>query len=107
MVKVERGNITLTRGDTAYFRVSVDNYQYATGDTLTMTIKNAVSDTNAVKTFTVAANSVINILPSDTVALDAKTYVYDVRLSIAATSELFTVIDTHNFTLVKGVANNE
>lgn len=103
MVKIERGNITLTRGNTAYFKVNIDNYTYASGDTLTMTIKSSINDNAAVITKTIAANSTFSFVPLDTGSLDPKSYVYDVKLNIDATSEVFTVIGTHTFALVKGV----
>ena len=103
MIKIERGNITLTKGDSAYIKVNVDNYTYASGDTMVLTMKESIDDNSATLTKTIPGNGTFAFVPSDTSSLSPKTYVFDIKLNVDATDEVFTVIDTHNFTIVKGV----
>jgi hypothetical protein len=78
--------ITLTRGDTAILAVELKNqdgtdYEIQTGDKLVMTVKESITDTEAVISKT-ADNDVFTLEPSDTIGL-CGVYEYDIQLTTA------------------------
>ena len=94
---MEDNTIYLSRGDTARLTVDINNdegeaYAMAEGDTLTLSVKKKLSDTepclkkvsNGVNTF--------HIEPQDTKGLPFGLYVYDVKL-VTSKGDTYTVIE--------------
>lgn len=105
MLTIEDSTIYLTRGDTAYITVNLEyndgSYEMQTGDTLTLSVKKAVEDTDYALQIITDTNT-INILPADTKELEYGKYVYDIQLQTAA-GEIFTVIEKSPFKLQEEV----
>ena len=91
-------NITLTRGDSATFGLTVkqntSSYDYS-NDLVVFTVKKNVNTDGILfqKTFT---NGVINLTPSDTSNLNYGTYYYDVQLKNTSNG-IYTVIPPSKF----------
>jgi len=104
MTKIfSKGDISHTRGDTAFIRLSLTNNgepYAADGDTFTLTIKRNVHDDEYVlqKMFAVPR---ILLQPKDTAGLDAGTYVYDIQIQTQA--GVVQTIGPHKFHLLADV----
>ena len=91
-------NITLTRGDSATFGLTVkqntSSYDFSR-DTVKFTVKKNVNTDDILfqKTF---SNGVINLTPSDTSGLKYGTYYYDVQLKNTSNG-IYTVIAPSKF----------
>ncbi len=91
-------NITLTRGDSATFGLTVkqntSSYDFS-NDTVKFTVKKNVNTNDILfqKTF---SNGVINLTPSDTSDLKYGTYYYDVQLKNTSNG-IYTVIPPSKF----------
>ena len=91
-------NITLTRGDSATFGLTVkqntSSYDFS-NDTVKFTVKKNVNTDDILfqKTF---SNGVINLTPSDTSDLKYGTYYYDVQLKTQSDG-IYTVIAPSKF----------
>lgn len=101
MLVIEDGMISLTRGDTAYFNVSIVvgkdeegediEYEYQEGDTLTLSCRTGYGDEDGyVFQKIVPANQTLVIEPFDTRELSYGKYVYDIQLDTAV-GEVFTL----------------
>lgn len=109
MLKILNDNmIQLTRGDTAAITVDIFDevtsaqYEMASDDTLTLTIKKTVNDrTYYVQKIVTGTNRII-IEPADTKNMGFGTYVYDVQLD-KASGEASTVIGPSTFELLTEV----
>ena len=94
----EDQNITLTRGDSATFGLTVkqntSSYDFSR-DTVKFTVKKNVNTDDILfqKTF---SNGVINLTPSDTSDLKYGTYYYDVQLKNTSNG-IYTVIPPSKF----------
>lgn len=84
MLKVVNNSISLTRGDTATFRLQIKNqdgtdYEIADDDQVLFTIKKA-TNTEEIIVQKSAINNRIVIMPEETSNLSYGTYYYDVEL---------------------------
>lgn len=109
MLYVDQNNvIRLTRGDTARFSVTVKNditknpYDVLPTDTLIMTIKKSVRDSEPCVQKKIVGSNVFHILPTDTSDLPFGRYVYDVQLT-TNDSDVYTVVPPTVFELMKEV----
>lgn len=98
MLYVERdGTIRLTRGDTARITVSIMNdlsgaaYEFCEADTLILTVKRSVRETEALIQKSISGGNVFHLAPKDTSGLTFGKYRYDVELRTAA-GDVYTVI---------------
>lgn len=101
MLRIEDGNIYLTKGDTAYLQVDVTfddgtAYEPFTGDTITLSVKTDTEATDYVFTKTVNIGEMFYIEPEDTAEQEVGKYYYDVQVNTAA-GEIFTVIEPSGF----------
>lgn len=109
MLKIGSNNtVQLTRGDTAYLNVTIKNdidsseYNMQDGDTLTLTVKKSVKDTDFSFQKKVAGTANIKIEPDDTKNLAVGKYKYDVQLNVA-NGDVFTIIPVTAFELLEEV----
>ena len=109
MLKISpTGEIELTRGDTAWLSVDIQNegtgetYLIKSDDTLTLSLKKAVYDDCPALQKTITGSNTFNILPNDTSNLDFFKYKYDVQLTTAS-GEVFTVIPPSTFHILQEV----
>lgn len=84
MLKVVNNGISLTRGDTATFRLQIKNqggtdYEITPDDQVLFTVKRSPNDEEIVIQ-KAAANNCITIVPRETDNLAYGTYYYDVEL---------------------------
>lgn len=102
MLKVFDDNtVELTRGDTARLSVTVTNddgeeYDIQDTDTLTLSMKKKVKDSEVLVTKSVIGSNVFHIKPEDTSGLQFGTYVYDVQIN-TADGDVYTVIPPSEF----------
>lgn len=85
MLRCERNDIHMTRGDSALLSLSVERedgepYEIQTGDSVLFTIKKSVYDT-AIVVQKKLAGGLIRLNPEDTKSLKYGTYYYDVELT--------------------------
>lgn len=100
MLTCINNNISLTRGDSAIFALTVkkadgEPYEIGKGDTVIFTVKKSTFDKDIITQKTVV-NGVITINPDDTKSLEYGTYYYDVELT-QADGFVSTVISPHKF----------
>lgn len=94
--------IEITRGDTAKFDVYIDDYEYQSGDTLTMTVKKLITDSAAVISKTIdPLTESIELTGTDT-NLDYGDYVYDIQLN-TTDGQIITLFNPSTFEVVRGV----
>lgn len=98
MFKITGTNISMTRGDSASFDITVQNadgtpYTLHTGDTVTLTVKKTVNDSEVL-----LQKQGVNITleNSDTKNLEYGSYVYDVQVDLADGSK-HTIIEPSVF----------
>lgn len=102
------GKIRLTRGDTAMLKVAITNettgneYVVASDDTMAMTIKRDISDTEPIIQKKLVGSDTFHIEPKDTSSLEFGKYVYDVQLTTKS-SEVYTVIEPATFEILEEV----
>jgi len=104
------GTIRLTRGDTAYFGVSIidsstgTEYEPSDDDVILFTIKKSVnaSDSLIQKKFGEVNNNLFKLLPEDTSDLRYGRYQYDVQLT-RGNGDVYTVIPPTVFEVMKEV----
>ena len=99
VLKVEYGDIFLTRGDSASFSVRVTQpdgaeYRLEPGDAMVFTVKRSTDD----------ARHVFSIDPEDTSGLDYGEYQYDVQLTRARGNRVSTVLGPHRFCVMEEVS---
>lgn len=103
MLRIEDENeILLTRGDTAYLTVKLDGYEPLEGDTISFTVKKAISDTEPVLKLTIPIDEAFVFQPSDTAGLPYGKYYYDIQIDTAF-GEVFTVVEKSPFRLKEEV----
>ena len=102
------GSIELTRGDTAYLSVPIQNevtgeaYDVGPEDTLTLTVKKSVKDAAVGFQKIIQGGNTFHIKPEDTRALDFGKYKYDVQLD-TADGDVYTVIGPQTFEILSEV----
>lgn len=109
MLKVtSNGDISLTRGDTAWLTVpltledSGEPYEMQEADTLTLSVKKTVKDTEFAFQKVAVGSNTFHIRPNDTADLEFGKYKYDVQLDTES-GDVFTVIDTSTFEVLTEV----
>lgn len=109
MLELEDNIVKLTRGDTAYLTVPITNettketYTMAEGDTLTMSCKRRLTDTQYTFQKEVVGNNTFTLQPSDTNGAEFGNHIYDVQLTTAS-GEVFTVIPPTTFVIMTEVS---
>lgn len=104
----EDGTIRLTRGDTARLTVSIANdltnsdYSLNEGDTLTLTVKRTVKDSEICFQKVLTGSNMFTIEPDDTKELPYGKYKYDVQLTTAS-GDVFTIIEPATFEVLSEV----
>ena len=103
----EDNSIELTRGDTARLSVTVTNddgeeCDIRGTDTLTLSIKKKVKDSEALVTKMIIGSSTFHIEPKDTAGLPFGGYVYDVQMTTAE-GDVYTVITPSEFKIAEEV----
>ena len=104
------GEIELTRGDTAYLEIEINNevtgeaYTIGRGDKLTLSLKKSVYDETPVFTKTIQGNNVFNIAPEDTSSLSFLKYWYDVQLTTSG-GDVYTVVEPSIFRILQEVTS--
>ena len=107
MLNISGNNIKLTRGDTAYLSVPItmangEPYEMQSTDTLTLSVKKWLTDTEYKFQKTSIGTNTFHIEPSDTKNLEFRKYVYDIQLQTAE-GDVFTVIPTSEFEILTEV----
>lgn len=109
MLYVEADNtVRLTRGDTAYLQVPIVNdvtlepYIVAEDDTLILSVKRTVKDTEVCFQKTVKGTDIFHIKPEDTRQCEFGKYKYDVQLTTSS-GEVYTVIEPTCFEILTEV----
>lgn len=102
-----KGEIKLTRGDTAYLTVSVktndgEPYTVKADDVLTLTVKSDYADKEALIEKKITGDTTFHIKPEDTKGLEFGIYVYDVQIT-TADGDNFTVIADKKFKVANEV----
>ena len=101
------GEIGLTRGDTARLTVTITNeaqeaYSIQEGDTLTLSVKKAVTDKEYALQKTITGSNTFYLEPQDTAGLDFGKYKYDVQLTTVY-GDVYTVIAPTVFEILQEV----
>lgn len=94
-------SIELTRGDTARLTVPITDdegqtYTMQATDTLTMTVKSSVNDSEPSFQKIVTGDNTIHIEPADTAGLNFGKYIYDIELC-TADGDVYTIIEKTTF----------
>lgn len=104
----DNGTIKLTRGDTASLTVAItdvageNRYELSDGDTLTMSVKHSINDSDYCFQKKVIGASVFHILPEDTRDMRFGRYKYDVQLTTDG-GDVCTIIGPCTFELLEEV----
>lgn len=102
------GSISLTRGDTAQFQVSIENkatgqaYVVQPTDTIRMTLKKTTKDASYLFQKVSTGTNIIDINPEDTNGLAFGKYVFDVQLT-TSDNKVYTVTGPNVFTILEEV----
>lgn len=115
MLKIERQNITLTRGDTAYLKFvprvkqedgTYDDYELQEGDVVTFRVKRTeIFEKNCVIDLE-ENTAILTLVPEDTISWQVKPYSYEVEL-ITNLGEHFTFIANQRFTIGEEIEQHE
>lgn len=110
MLYIDGTDIKLTRGDSAYLQIPIENrqpdgssaeYQMAEGDKLTMTMRKGLDAEICFQKTIVGANT-FHILPTDTKGCEFGKYKYDVQLTTAS-GDVYTIIEPSCFQVLTEV----
>lgn len=106
MFKVENNNISMIRGDSGVFNISITdingrNVELTASDVLTFTLRRTARNPTIVLQ-KVIVNGELDIKPADTEGLTFGKYVYDIELK-RADGYVDTVIPPHEFLLMEEV----
>lgn len=101
MFRVENNAIFLTRGDSATLELSVTKsdstvYTIADGDSVTLSVKRSVKDSEALIVKKITQGNTITFNPVDTAGMDFGEYRYDVQLN-TKTGKVYTVVGPDSF----------
>lgn len=97
MYTISGNTIMLTKGDSFYLAVSLNNddgtpYEPAAGDVIKFTAKRCINDSTAVIEKTIPHDTmVLRLLPEDTSGLPIGAYVYDMQITTEA-GDVYTFI---------------
>lgn len=98
----ERGNIHLTRGDTAYIQINLSNYTYTKNDYLVFSVKKTLHDEEYMINKIFDPTKIIVLNPEDTRNYETGRFYFDVELH-TTNGEVFTVIGPNYFYLKEEV----
>ena len=106
MFKVDNNNISMIRGDSGVFTISITDtdgspVELTGGDVLTFTLRRAARNP-AIVLQKIIADGELDIKPADTEGLTFGAYVYDIELK-RADGYVDTVIPPHEFLLLEEV----
>ena len=104
----KKNKITIVRGDTAIFDLTLDNYTFVEGDKVYFTVKNTVYDTLNIiqKVITeFEENKVRIMLTKEDTDIDIGMYTYDVQCSLV-NGLVDTVIIPATFEVIGGVTSD-
>jgi hypothetical protein len=106
MFKVDNNNISMIRGDSGVFTISITDtdgspVELTGGDVLTFTLRRAARNP-AIVLQKIIADGELDIKPADTEGLTFGAYVYDIELK-RADGYVDTVIPPHEFLLMEEV----
>lgn len=106
MFKVDNNNISMIRGDSGVFTISITDtdgspVELTGGDVLTFTLRRAARN-SAIVLQKIIADGELDIKPADTEGLTFGAYVYDIELK-RADGYVDTVIPPHEFLLMEEV----
>lgn len=106
MFKVDNNNISMIRGDSGVFTISITDtdgspVELTGGDVLTFTLRRAARNP-AIVLQKIIADGELDIKPADTDGLTFGAYVYDIELK-RADGYVDTVIPPHEFLLMEEV----
>lgn len=108
MLYIEGTTIRMTRGDTVYLTVPLTSktevYEMAQDDTLTLSVKKALRDTEYKFQKVSTGSNEFHIEPADTAELAFGKYLYDVQLN-TVNGDVFTVIPTSTIELLSEVTH--
>lgn len=101
MFRTENGAVYLTRGDSAALDILLTNadglvYNLSDGDTLTLSVKRSVKDSEVLLCKKITSGRTVNFNPADTAGLDFGEYRYDVQLN-TKNGKIYTVIGPASF----------
>lgn len=112
MLTVSKNDIKLTRGDTAYLNISIsdsisdEGYTIQPTDTLRLTVKRNIKDTDFAFQKVITGTDTFHIEPTDTNSLDWGKHIYDVELT-TENGDIFTVIEPSKFEILQEVTTHE
>ena len=106
MFKVENNNISMVRGDSGVFTITITDtngtpVELTEGDVLTFTLRRTARNPTIIMQKIIAGGE-LNIKPSDTEGLAFGAYVYDIELK-RADGYVDTIIPPHEFLLMEEV----
>lgn len=108
MLYIEGTNIRMTRGDTVYLTVPLktltEAYEMGSKDTLTLSVKKTVRDTEYLFQKVSVGSNEFHIEPADTTDLAFGKYLYDVQIN-TSDGDVYTVIPTSAFELLTEVTH--
>lgn len=115
MLKIERQNITLTRGDTAYLKFipkvrgegsSYEDYELQDGDVVIFRVqKNPIFEKQAVIDLE-ENTAILTLIPEDTIDWKIQQYNYEVEL-VTALDEHFTFIANQKFIISEEIEQHD
>lgn len=102
-------SIELTRGDTAYIDLTVEDYIFKVGDEILFSVKKRATDEEYIfqkKIIIEEENEMITIKISSNFTKEAKfgDYVYDIQLTQKVNGDISTVVPINKFTIAKEVS---
>ena len=99
-------DIRITRGDTAFLSVELfddkGKYELKAGDTLELSAKKSINDTEYSIHIIANNNAVFTFNPSDTENLNYGSYLYDIQLTLS-NGDVFTVIPLSHIVILEEV----
>lgn len=106
MLYIEGTTIRMTRGDTVYLTVplksATEAYEMGSDDTLTLSVKKSLRDTEYVFQKVATGSNAFHIEPADTANLAFGKYQYDVQLN-TSDGDVYTVIPPSTLELLAEV----
>ena len=105
MLKISGNKISLTRGDSAYITLSIDDYELNDGDVVRVQIRDVPNTGELLVEGDVDTSGeeiVWHIYPYQTSNLEVKTYYWDAQLE-TANGDIFTFIPASPFKLLDEV----
>lgn len=108
MIKIDNSNnITFIKGDTGTLTITLQDSAFKTGDTVTLTVAQALEDaasTMLTKTLQPTEGNSIDIeFTAENTNMDLGNYYYDVQLNRTNPAEVHTIIGPARFKIVGGV----